>query len=216
MIVLINPNSTASMTEAMVQTAQQVSPDVAIEGWTSTDGPPAIQGKAQGDAAVPPMLELVDKAARNGARAIVIGCFDDTGLAEARRIASCPVVGIGQAAYHVAAMAGRRFSVVTTLEVSVPILEGNIRDYHLAPYLSRVRASGVEVLELERQPAAAADRVLGEILLAEQEDNIDCLVLGCAGMVHLPELIKKHTDLLLVDGVRAAIAVSRGFQQGAM
>ncbi|MGJ8583809.1 MAG: aspartate/glutamate racemase family protein [Marinosulfonomonas sp.] len=208
MIVLINPNSTVSMTEAMVQTVRADRPGLVVEGWTSALGPAAIQGAEDGDLAVPPMLDLVQQASDKGARAIIIGCFDDTGLDAAQSIAKCPVIGIGQAAYHVASMTSTRFSVVTTLAVSVPILEANVKAYGLAPHLARVRASGVPVLELEQNPEAAMQAVLDEILQAEAEDDIGAVVLGCGGMVHLPELVREHTELRLIDGVRAAIAVA--------
>ena len=110
MIVIINPNSTVSMTEAMLETAraalsQGVSsavppadPKTQILGWTSHEGRPSIQGPEDGAASTPPLLRLVKKASDSGASAIIIGCADDTGLTEARQIAACPVIGIGQAA----------------------------------------------------------------------------------------------------------------------
>ncbi|MEP6319927.1 MAG: aspartate/glutamate racemase family protein, partial [Paracoccaceae bacterium] len=44
MIVLINPNSTVSMTQSMLRTARETAPSAQFEGWTSHDGPPSIQG----------------------------------------------------------------------------------------------------------------------------------------------------------------------------
>ena len=107
MIVLINPNSTEAMTQAMVETVSKAG--IVLEGWTSVDGPAAIQGSEDGAACIPPLLALVRKASDAGAKTIIIGCFDDTGLEAAREIATCPVIGIGQAAYHMAVLAGGRF-----------------------------------------------------------------------------------------------------------
>lgn len=207
MIVIINPNSTVSMTEAMLQTAQKASPGVNIQAWTSLDGPAAIQGPEDGEACVPPMLKLVSKASDEGATAIVIGCFDDTGLDAARAVASCPVIGIGQAAYHMAALAGPRFSVVTTLDVSTPILATNIHAYGLGGNLGKVRASGVPVLALENDPDASAARVLDEITFAQREDDIQCVVLGCAGMSHIPRLAGPDITVRLIDGTIAATQI---------
>lgn len=207
MIVLINPNSTVSMTDAMLETARDEVPGVPFEGWTSRAGPVSIQGAADGAVAVPPMLELVRKACAKGARAIIIGCFDDTGLERAREIADCPVIGIGQAAYHLAALHGRRFSVVTTLAVSVPILRDNIKAYGLSASCAKVRASGVPVLALEDDPDQASADVLAEVQRAEAEDDITSVALGCGGMVHLPGLIRAKTGLYPIDGVRAAAVV---------
>jgi len=122
---IINPNSTESMTASMLDAAIAVSPTAEFKGITSSDGPPSIQGEADGAAAVPPLLKLVEQTG-DPSEGIIIGCFDDTGLASAARLTSKPVVGIGQAAFYAAALRQWRFSVVTTLDVSVPIIERNI------------------------------------------------------------------------------------------
>ncbi|WP_296424485.1 aspartate/glutamate racemase family protein [Yoonia sp.] len=207
MIIIINPNSTASMTDAMVQTARDACPGVAITGWTSHDGPPAIQGPADGIACVPPLLKLVAQASHQGARVIIIGCFDDTGLDAARAMATCPVIGIGQAAYHLAALAGARFSVVTTLDVSIPVLHENIQAYGLARSLGRVRASGVPVLALDTDADTANARIIAEIKRAVAEDNVQTVVLGCAGMTHIPAAAGPRIGVRLIDGVRAAVQI---------
>lgn len=199
------------MTDSMLETARKEAANIPIEGWTSENGPPAIQGVKDGEAAVPPMLDLVRDASAKGASAIIIGCFDDTGIDQAREIATCPVVGIGQAAFHLAALYGHRFSVVTTLDVSVPILAKNLQAYGLAGSCAKVRASGVEVLALENDPAKANADVLDEVRRAETEDGIASVVLGCGGMVHLPDLVRTQTGLFPIDGVRAATAVCRAF-----
>jgi len=210
MIVIINPNSTVSMTDAMVETARKAAPLTDVVGWTSTEGPAAIQGESDGQAAIPPLLALVRKADKSGAKAIIIGCFDDTGLSAARDLASCPVIGIGQAAYHLAALYGRRFSVVTTLDVSVPILVANIQNYGLAQTLGRVRASGVPVLALENDRVNATRRVKDEIRAALREDDIESVVLGCAGMVHIVDE-SDDVSVKLIDGVHASVKLAALF-----
>ena len=204
MIILINPNSTVSMTRAMLRTARVAVPKAEFEGWTSHDGPAAIQGAEDGKLAEGPLLELVAKASDQGASAIIIGCFDDTALDAARDLASCPVIGIGQAAYHLAAVAGGRFSVVTTLGVSVPILEANISSYGLEGQLGRVRASGVPVLALEQEGNLATDQIVAEIGKAAREDGVQSVVLGCGGMVDIKQRGAQLSEIRLIDGVRAA------------
>lgn len=210
MIIIINPNSTVSMTDAMVKRAHKAAPGVDVAGWTSTKGPAAIQGEQDGDAAMAPLLELVKKADEAGAKAVIIGCFDDTGLNAARELASCPVIGIGQAAYHLASLYGARFSVVTTLDVSVPILAANIESYGLAQNLGRVRSSGVPVLALENDRENATWQVKNEIRAALRDDNVDSVVLGCAGMGYIAE---GHEDvpIKLIDGVHAAVQLASMF-----
>ena len=208
-VVIINPNSTVAMTKAMLDAAQRAVPDITFEGWTSHDGPPSIQGAEDGAQATAPLLKLVQKAHDQGAGGIVIGCFDDTALRQAAGIASCPVIGIGQAAYHFAALRGWRFSVVTTLAVSVPILEQNIRDQGLDGYLGKVRASDVPVLALHEDQAKAETRIADEAKRAAGEDRIDALILGCAGMVNVVADVRASVGLPVIDPVVAAAASMR-------
>lgn len=203
-IIMINPNSTATMTEAMLMQARRSAPALEFEGWTSHDGPPAIQGHEDGEAATPPLLRLVQKASDAGAQGIVIGCFDDTALAAATRIARCPVIGIGHASYLYAALHNWRFSVVTTLSVSVPIIENNIRAQNQGQYLSRVRASDVPVLALEADPGRAGQVIIEEALRAERQDDISALILGCAGMVEVYHDVQKALSIETIDPVTCA------------
>lgn len=203
-VIIINPNSTSTMTDAMVQVAQRAVPELSFEGWTSHLGPASIQGEADGLRAAPPFLELVRQANEASADCIIIGCFDDTALEEAAALSDCPVIGIGQAAYHYAALNSWRFSVVTTLAVSVPILEGNIERSGLSRLLMSVRASDVAVLELEDELIEAEGKILAEARRAEHEDGIDALILGCAGMVQVTQTIRKTLAIHVLDPVEIA------------
>ncbi|WP_375688417.1 aspartate/glutamate racemase family protein [Pseudooceanicola sp. LIPI14-2-Ac024] len=206
-ILFINPNASAEMTESIAASARAVLPGAEVLGWTNSDGPPAIQGPADGDAAVPGLLALLPAAAEAGADVIVIACFDDTGLDLARARAHCPVIGIGQAAYHMAALMGARFAVLTTLAVSVPVIEGNIRALGFAGACATVRPSGLGVLEVEAGSPATMAHLAAE-LDALDDGNAGAVVLGCAGMSAHLETLQAGTRLTLVDGVRAAAGLA--------
>ncbi|MEM6886936.1 MAG: aspartate/glutamate racemase family protein [Pseudomonadota bacterium] len=203
-IVIINPNSTKAMTDAMVEVARGANPRYEFVGWTSAKGPPSIEGAADGALAAPPLLDLVQKASSEGAEGIMIGCFDDTGLQKAAEHAKCAVIGIGQASYHYAALRQWRFSVVTTLSVSVPVLEANIRGAGLANRLARVRASDVPVLDLERRPEASGRKILAEATISAAEDEVDAIILGCAGMVKVVEEVSDALDIAVIDPIVCA------------
>ena len=203
-LLIINPNSTQSMTDAILASAQAAT-DFEVEAWTSHDGPPSIQGEEDGLRAVPPLLELIKSA--TDFDAIIIACFDDTGLAEAKALANVPVIGIGEASYHTARLLGCRFSVVTTLSISVPVLQKNIAQTGFADICSRVRASEVPVLAIEHDPKASFAAIRAEALAACQEDDISAIVLGCAGMTGLRESLS-DLEAVIIDGVSAAVGLA--------
>ncbi len=203
------------MTDAMLLVAQNAVRELTFEGWTSHDGPTAIQGPEDGAMATPPLLALIDQAKAQDADGIIIGCFDDTALCEAARRFDGPVLGIGQSAYHFAALQGWRFSVVTTLGVSLPIIEDNIARLGLAGHLGRVRASNIPVLDIETDPNGSERAVVEEALRAEREDEVDAIVLGCAGMVRLANVVRQSVGLHVIDPVATSATCIRWMLESA-
>lgn len=203
-VIIINPNSTSSMTDAMLAQARRAAPELAFEGWTSHEGPPAIQGAADGETARAPLLRLVKQASSQGAGGIIVGCFDDTALEDAADLADCPVIGIGQASYHYAALRNWRFSVVTTLSVSTPVIQSNIERFGFNHLVSKVRASEIPVLELEANTSLAGKVVAQEALVAQQEDDISAVILGCAGMVEIADTVRNALSTTVIDPVECA------------
>lgn len=210
-ILFVNPNSTESMTAKVRDTAcALLPPDVTVEALSNSEGPASIQGAEDGDLAVPGMLKVIQQGVADGADGVVIACFDDTGLEEARSLSSVPVIGIGQAAYHASMLAGCTFSVVTTLSVSIPVLEKNIKDSGVYPFCRRVRASEVAVLDLEIPGSDAEERISKEISIAIQEDDCDAIVLGCAGMTDLVNRLETRHGIRVIDGVSSAAGLIYG------
>ncbi|MEM7527093.1 MAG: aspartate/glutamate racemase family protein [Pseudomonadota bacterium] len=209
-VLVFNPNSTVSMTDGIVAAARgAAAEDMEIVGETNHDAPPAIQGEEDGRAALPGVVTAAEGAAAAGFDAVVLACFDDIGLEEARAATPLPVVGVGEAAYHGAMLAGGQFSVITTLPVSVPVLEANIARYGFASRCARVRASGLPVLTLEDEPERAARVLAAEAEAAAREDGARALVLGCAGMAAFGPTMSAASGLPAVDGVAAAIGLAR-------
>ncbi len=164
---IVNPNTTAAMTKVIAAAAAKAArPDTVIRAVESAFGPPSIEGAYDDAFAVPGLLERIKEGEAEGADAHVIACFDDTGLDAARALANAPVVGIGEAGFFAAAMLAHRFSVVTTLSRSVPVLENNLLRYGLDRRCARVRACEVPVLELDNPASGARKKIADEIARA--------------------------------------------------
>ncbi|WP_377189653.1 aspartate/glutamate racemase family protein [Ruegeria meonggei] len=203
-ILVINPNSTTSMTDKIASAARAVArPNTDIVAASSQDGPASIQGFLDVATCVPGLLKEV--AQHKDVDAIVIACFDDTGLDAVRTLVSVPVLGIGEAAYHAASMIANKFSVITTLSRSVPGLENNLMRYGLAQKCGRVRATEIPVLKLEEGDSATLDKIRSEIRVAIEQDNAEAIVLGCAGMADLMAQLSEEFGLPVIDGVAAGI-----------
>lgn len=206
-ILVVNPNTTASMTEKIGAAARRAaSPGTEIVAVNSANGPASIEGFYDEAMSLAGMLVVIRES--NDFDAVVIACFDDTGLDAARCLTDKPVIGIGEAAYHMASMISNKFSVVTTLARSVPALEHNLNRYGLIARCVRVRSSEVAVLELERPGSDACNRISAEIGRAVAEDRAEAIVLGCAGMADLADALAKEHGLPVLDGVSCAVGLA--------
>ncbi|MBZ9865204.1 aspartate/glutamate racemase family protein [Mesorhizobium sp. CA15] len=206
-ILVINPNTTASMTVKIGEAAQSVaSAGTEILAVNPADGPPSIEGYFDEVFAVPGIIAEMSKAP--AADAYVIACFDDTGLDAARCASGAPVIGIGEAAFHMASLIAGKFSVVTTLARSVPAIEHNLAKYGLASRCAKVRSSEVAVLELERPGSNARHKISQEIARAISEDHAEAIVLGCAGMADLAKSLSEEHGVPVLDGVVCAVTLA--------
>jgi allantoin racemase len=206
-IAVINPNATASMTDAIATAASgAAAPDVEVMALTNVGGPISIQGVVDGALAIPGVLALIERHA--DADAFVIACFDDTGLDAARCVSAAPVVGIGEAACHAASLIAHRFSIVTTLPRSVPVLRNNLETNGLSRKCASVLATGIPVLALESPPRSVLGKIEATVRLAIERDGAEVIVLGCAGMAALSRRLADRFGIPVVDGVASAIGLA--------
>lgn len=204
-IHLVNPNSTASMTEKIGAKARSVAAPGTVIVATNPSGTPAsIEGHADEANAVPALLAEIVRGTQEGADAFVNACFDDPGLDACREVTDRPVIGLVEASMLTASILATRFSVVTTLPRAIPIIEDLADRYGHTRRCRRVRAAEIPVLALEEAGSNAAALVRAEVLTAIREDGIDAVILGCAGMADLADRLADETGLPVVDSVAAA------------
>jgi allantoin racemase len=206
-ILVVNPNTTRSMTGKIGKAASVAAGSgTEIVAVNPEDGPPSIEGYFDEVFAVPGIIAEIQK--NQPMDAYVIGCFDDTGLDAVRCVTDAPVIGIGEAAFHMASLVAGKFSVVTTLARSVPAIEHNLVKYGLSSRCAAVRASDVPVLDLEKPGSDARHKISGEIARALLEDKAEAIVLGCAGMADLAAQLSREHGVPVLDGVACAVKLA--------
>lgn len=208
-LVVINPNSTVSMTDKIVESARAVAaPGTQVEGRTGHGAPASIEGHFDEVICAAHLLREVRDAEAQGADAIVVACFDDPAIGACREVATGPVIGICEAAIKAASMIATSFSIVTTLPRSIPVIEELVRKYGLSHQCRRVRSAEIPVLALEQPGSDARDRVRAEILRAIEQDRCEAVVLGCAGMADLTAWLTAECGIPVIDGVTVATTMA--------
>ena len=208
-ILLINPNTTVSMTEKMLMAGRSVAAsETILDSATATFGPESIEGYYDEVFSVPPMLDAIKTA--GAVDGVVVGCFDDTGVDAARCLIDAPVIGICQAAMQAASIVSGSFSVVTTLRRSVPALEGLASKYGFATQCRSVRAAEIPVLSLEQPGSDARTKIGVEIEIALNQDKAEAIILGCGGMADLANELSNEFGIPVIEGVTAAVKCIEG------
>jgi hypothetical protein len=130
-ILLVNPNTTAAVTEAILERAREAaSPGTDLRAVTAPFGAPYVMTRSENLTAAQATLAALTANA-DGCDGAVIAAFSDPGLAEARARLSMPVVGIAEAAMLTACMLGARFSILTIAPRLVPVFRELAEGYGL-------------------------------------------------------------------------------------
>jgi allantoin racemase len=205
-ILVINPNASVEMSDVVREQLLAVKrPDVLLDVVNPPGAPPAIESALAEAACVPPMLALVGEAQARGYDAVVIACFSDPGLDAAREATELPVVGIQDAAMHLAAQLGYRFSVLTTLAHRAPIRERAALLAGLDRRLASCRPLNLAVLDTVVNREQVLQKVVRIGRQAVEEDGAEVLILGCAGLGDLAPRASAEIGVPVIDPNAAAL-----------
>lgn len=140
--------------------------------------------------------------------AVVMAGFGEHGRDGLQELIEQPVLEICEASAHAAMLLGRSYSVVTTLQRSVPAIEDRLSLAGLDDHCASVRASGMSTSEVDDDPKGAVEAILDEARHAVEDDHAEVICLGCAGMAGLEEAITSSLGVPVIDGVAAAVKLA--------
>ena len=205
-IRVINPNTSAAMTADIGAAAQAVAaPSTHIDAVQPSFGASSIEDHLDDVWAAAGVCEQVRIGQEAGADGFVIACFGDPGLDAARELATGPVIGIAEAAFHAASLLATGFSVVTTLTRTCVIAEQLVLRYGFERRCRGIHGTDIAVLELHDPASQAFDRILAAAREALAHDRSGAIVLGCAGMADLCGALQQRLGVPVIDGVGAAV-----------
>ncbi|MCD1146442.1 aspartate/glutamate racemase family protein [Kocuria sp. LUK] len=207
-ILVVNVNTTESMTASIGREARAVaSPGTEIVPLTPLFGAESVEGNYESYLAAVAVMETV-KSYAEPFDAVIQAGYGEHGREGLQELLDVPVVDITEAAASTAMYLGHRYSVVTTLDRTVPLIEDRLKLAGLTDRCASVRASGMSVLELESDPEAAVEAIVEQSRRAVQEDRAEVICLGCGGMAGLKQQVVERTGAPVVDGVAAAVTVA--------
>jgi allantoin racemase len=209
-ILVVNVNTTESMTASIgAQATAVAAPGTEVVPLTPLFGVESVEGNYESYLAALAVMETV-RSYPDPFDAVIQAGYGEHGREGLQELLDVPVVDITEAAAGTAMFLGHKYSVVTTLDRTVPLIEDRLKLAGLLDRCASIRASGMAVLDLERDPQAAVEAIAREAARAVEEDHAEVICLGCGGMAGLPERVRATTGTPVVDGVTAAVTIAEG------
>lgn len=142
------------------------------------------------------IVQGIIQGEKEGYDVAVIGCGNDAGIYQAREAVSIPVVGITEAAMHLACLLGSRFALITVDPKCIPLLERNIKLY------------GLEASAIARKPARVPDSPNWTSALAEMPKWFESIDYTRENVIPPFEKVAKEC---IDDGAEVIVTACGGF-----
>ena len=204
-ILVINPNTSESVTELIASEAKRVaSPSTEMSFKTAPFGVAYIETRFEalvgGYASACIVAEC--HCTYDG---VVIAAFGDPGLLAIKELCDVPVVGMTEAALASASLLGQRFSIIAiSNRIKAWYLE-SVERSHLASRLVSIRSLQQPLQDISSVQDDHEERLLELATLAVDEDGADSIILAGAPLAGLARKLKNKITVPVVDGVSSAL-----------
>lgn len=204
-LVLVNPNTSKHITDAMVEIAASTAgASASLSGVTAPFGAPLISDpKALACAA--DAVAAIPHEAFADADGVIVAAFGDPGVDTLRDRLDMPVVGIAEAAMRKAATLGR-FAIVTT----TPALRDEIIDratlLGLREELVAVRTTSGDPSALLSRSAALAAELAKLVQASVDEDRVASVIIGGGPLAVAARQLAETCPIPLIEPVPEAVS----------
>lgn len=148
-------------------------------------------------------------AGQRGFDAMIVGCFDDPGLKEAREVSGdMVVVALCQASVQVAVTLANRFSIIVGRPKWIEQMTENVRGYGLGHALASMRSIDLGVEQLQSDPKETERRIIAAARRAVAEDHAEAIILGCGGAYGFHEEVQREVGVPVIDSVCASFKLA--------
>jgi allantoin racemase len=214
-LVVLNANTSASMTEAIGQRARAVAgPATEIVALAPTWGPASVEGWLDAQLSATAMLDRM-VGWPDHFDALVMAGFGDVGREALREVLDQPVVDITEAAVMMAQLIGHRYGIVTTHGRARSLIEASLRAAGQFERCASIRALDMPVLSVAEDWEEVGRRFRDEVGLAVGE-GAEVICLGSGALAPFANALADMVEVPVVDGVAAAVALAESCHQLAL
>jgi len=201
----INPIGYDGLNEDLVKILNEVrsaSTEVDIVSLPP-DRPRHLQYHSYEGLVVADIVRLTYQAAHQY-ESIVIGCFYDLGLREAREVSGRAIVTAPcESSTAIASNLGNTFSILVSSRKNIPKMRENVHLYGHDHRLASMRSIDVDVLQLQADRDHTCERMLTEGRKAIEQDGAEVLILGCSAGYGFFREMQERLGIPVIDAVLA-------------
>jgi allantoin racemase len=204
-LLVLNANTTAEITERCAAAArEQASAGVEIVGLTGRRGARIINTRAENALAAATVIELLAEHGPGADGALIAVSFD-TALDAAREAMPFPVVGMTEAALHVASMLGGRIGFVGPGARTLGVYRDTVARTGLSGRIAGWRAIDFAAADyLDPEPALVRVDQAIDSLVAEGAESI---VVAGAALAGFRARLQEAAPVPIVDGIGAGVSL---------
>ena len=207
-ILLVNGNTTTTMTDTLVATARRAAaPGTEVAPATATIGAAIVSHRAEEAIAGHAILKAIADH-EDTFDGVLIGVSTDPALGAARALLTVPVVGMTEAALLTACMLGGRFGLITFSLASAPGYREAVERYGLASRLAGLRTIDMPLAEAYAKREELADAIVEVADALVGTDGAEVLILAGAAAAGLPAILQPHVPVPLLDGIVCGVRLT--------
>jgi allantoin racemase len=212
-ILIVNPNTTASVTARVLAEAQLwARPGTELTALTGETGASIVSTPAEELVAARAALEMLAQH-HAGYDAAILAISFDSGLVASRAVLPIPVIGLTQAALHTAALVGRRIGMVGFGASARGLYRDLIERYGLTGHVLALDiidlgsvASYLDETSLDAPLIETARRQVTEL-------GVEVVVVAGAAVCGIGQRVAPAVGVPVLDGAGPAVALAEALAQ---
>ena len=208
--MVINPNSSPTVTAAIMDSAQRAAaPGTELIAVTTKGGTRNIDS-AFGDylSGTYMIRTCLEATATDRPDAVVLAGFGRVGIDALREALAIPVVSIAEASMAIACLLGHRFTTLTMLQQFIPYQQDLVRYYGFEAKCASVRAINVNVEECVSDRDRTLKELKEQIARIVAEDGAEVVILGCAGLCGYDAELSRLAGIPVLDPAAVGVKVA--------
>ncbi|OAE12443.1 hydantoin racemase [Pseudomonas simiae] len=193
----------------LLHSIKQPSTEVEVVSFDMTSSPSHLEYRAYEALTYERTVRIARDCAESGVDALVLGCFYDPALADARELSGKTlVVGPCQASLKVAAHLANRYSIIVGRTKWIEQMRSLVQSYGAGDRLASMRPLGMGVDEFQLDHAVTRRKIIEQARRAVEDDGAEAIILGCTIEFGFFEEVQREVGVPVIDPVVAAFKVA--------